>query len=236
VAAGTRRLQGEGQVDFLAGPDLEKQALAALKGAAAPVEVVDGLRVDQVAVVLQEPRRPVGIAPRLLVGGEGDDDVPRRLEALPPQPHQGLGQGRVAVLHVDRAPAIEEAILLRQREGIDRPVLGAGLHHVEVADEQDRPALALARVADHQIALGRLVIGRQEQRVGPREASGEKARADRLGRRRRAVGVRGVGLHQVLEDRPRLGRVGRRWDGAGRRLRQGEAGGDAPGQAQAGQN
>ena len=91
-------------------------------------------------MLLQQKRRAVRIAAGLLVGRECGDQIVRRDEAFPPQADQRLEQRGVTVLHVDRAPAVEPAVLFGQLERIDRPVFALGIDDVEVPEEQHRRA------------------------------------------------------------------------------------------------
>src|SRR6185312_6596164 len=117
------RLQCERYVYLLARADLEEQPFALLERAAAAIEIQHQISVDQIAVLLQQKRRPVGISSCLLIRGECDDDVACRPEALALQANQTLHERRIAPLHIFRTAPVKPAVLLRELEGIPRPVL-----------------------------------------------------------------------------------------------------------------
>ena len=87
---------------------------------------------EQLGMVLGQPPR-AGDAPHLLVGEEGDDEVPRRSPALPcPAAEHGQDHG-IHVLHVHRAPAPDAAVDDLAAERVHRPLGGFGRNHVEMA-------------------------------------------------------------------------------------------------------
>ena len=79
---------------------------------------------------------------------------PSALEA-----QQSGGDRGHALLVVERAAAVEIAVLLAEREGIARPVLAARLDHVHVRHQQDRLAPGRARRRPAHGEAGGLAIG-----------------------------------------------------------------------------
>jgi hypothetical protein len=209
VTTRVRHLQPEALVDLLAGLDAVVE-VAPVLDLAASAFVEGQLRVDEVAVVLDQPVHAVGGA-RLLVRGQGDDDVAVGTIAFLPQADEGGDPDRGHGLVVARAAAVEEAVLLEEGEGIAGPVLAPSLHHVEMGEEEQRTPLPRAAQAGHEVSLAGL--RRQHLYVG----GGESGRAQPGGhglRRARVVagGVDGVDLDELLVDGEQrlVGRTGRR--------------------------
>jgi hypothetical protein len=73
------------------------------------------------------------------------------------------------------ASPVEEAVRLEELEGIDRPVFLAGFHHVEMADQKDRFALAGAAKPRDHVAFA--VVGAEHHNV----ARGESGVLEALG-------------------------------------------------------
>ncbi len=199
MSAGAGGLQREGDVGFLAGAHFIKQTFAVFRVAAAAVEIDDQRGIDQVAMLLEEKGGTVGVAAGLFVGGECDDDVVIRNEFLAPQSNQGFRQSRIAVLHVDGTAAIEPSFSLRQLERVDRPILGFGFHHIEVPQEQDGVARVFAAVANHHVALRRMIGRREENHVAGRKARARQPALDGLRGFRGTVRMSGVDLHQAFQ-------------------------------------
>ena len=215
VAARVRHLEVEILVHLLAGLHLVREVLP-LPHAAAAALVDRELGVDQILVVLHEPLGAVEIA-AFFVGREREDQVAIRLEAFVLQPNQVGHELRRHRLVVAGAAAVEEAVLLDERERIHRPVLALRFDDVEVREEKERLARAGAAVAEDQVALAR--IGSEDLHVGGGEARRLQPRRDRLGRLRDVAGGRvgRVDLDQLLVNLPRarIVRTGLRGDDRG---------------------
>ena len=133
-------------------------------------------------MVLEQPVHAVERAATLLVGGQRDDDVAVRHVALrlvlkqDGDPHRGLR------LVITRSTAIEIAVLLREQEWIDAPVLALGLHDVRVGDQQQRLARARAMIPDDEVRLPG--VGAIHMDVRVRKPGRLEARSGRKGNRR----------------------------------------------------
>src|SRR5215475_582678 len=127
MAAGTGSLRRVCHVGLLAGADLQIRACAVAISAAAAIEIDYERSVHQVAMTLEQKGWSVRVAAGLLISRERDNQISCRAEALTPQADQRLEHRSVALLHVEGAPAVEPAILLRELEWIERPVLGSRL-------------------------------------------------------------------------------------------------------------
>ena len=149
------RLEQVRRVHLLARLHRERDGLAASQHAAARVGVEGELRVDEVAVPLDEP---LDAAPRrLLVALEHQQEIAVGNYPFPLQPDQVRHEHRGARLVVGRAAPVEPALPLREGERIHRPVVPARRHDVEVRHHQDRaPALPAATVAGDQVAMPRI--------------------------------------------------------------------------------
>ncbi len=221
MAAPVGGLQQEGDIGLLAGFDSEIGAAALAQLAAVSVRIDHKSGVDQVAAPAQQEVDAILLQAHLLVGGEGGDDVPVGDEALLLQPHQTGQDGGVRSLHVRGPAPVEVAILLGQREGGQRPVIGLGLDDIQMPDPQDRLAQALAAQAGHDIDLVRVHgIGRHLQ-IPAGEAGGLQPGRDHPGRVHRSGGVNRMDSHQVAEDAAGQALIGRRrrgprlWRGRG---------------------
>ena len=196
---GLRRFEAVGHVGFFTGTHFEIQRMAVPQVAAAAVEIDDQAGVDQIPMLLEQKGRSVRVAARLFVRREREDEIPIGHVSFSLQSDERFGHGRVAILHVDGAAAVKPAVLLRQFERIDRPVVGLGLHDVEVAQKKHRMSRMPAAIAHHDTALGGVIGGRQEQHIGGQESRAQQPALDRLCRSGGAVRVRGVDLHQPFE-------------------------------------
>jgi hypothetical protein len=145
----------------------------------------DVLGAHEVGVPLAQEERPVA-RPRLFVGDAGEDHVAPQPGARPLQQHERHQRHRDHVLHVDRAAAPDVAALFDRRERIVLPALALGRHDVEVAVEQERPALALAAQPRHHAGAPRIAL---DDRV--LDALGLEHARDVVGRG--ALVARGVG-------------------------------------------
>ena len=158
VAARVGRGQGEALVDLLGGLHREAQSGAVGEEGAAAAVGVEG-EVDRRRIEPLVGGEVGAVAGGLLVAGEQDDDVAVGLEAFGAQAQQSGGDRGHALLVVDRAAAVEIAVLLAEREGIAGPVLAARLDHVHVRHQQDRLAPGGARRRPADGKRGGLVMG-----------------------------------------------------------------------------
>ncbi|CAK7282174.1 hypothetical protein SGPA1_20140 [Streptomyces misionensis JCM 4497] len=128
---------------------IEPPLLVHGEGEAADLADRLGDALEQLGVVVDQVPGAVGAA-RLLVGEEGDHDVPRGPPpAAQPVAHDGEGHG-VHVLHVDRPASPHAPVGDLPGEGVVGPVVGVGRHHVQVAvDQQGGPGRVLPRDAGH---------------------------------------------------------------------------------------
>ena len=218
VAAGVPGLEPEAHAHLLGGlhPQQHGPPLARHLGSAALVQ--RELRLDQGAIVLQEPAHPVPRRARaeLLVRGQGQDQVAIRhvafLLVADQVGHEDRGHGLV----VHRAARVEVAVFLDQLEGIALPVLALRLDHVEVGQQEQRLLRAAALEPRHQVALLRRAGRDDDPHVGLGEAAGpEPGRHRARGRGGVADRIGGVDLDQLLVDLAQEGLVGR--GGTGRR-------------------
>ena len=123
---------------FFAGLDAVADRLALVQTDAAPF-IQGELRIDQIAVILQEPPDPHHVAVEdLFVGFKNDNDVAVGLEAFLPEPDQIGDKSRRHEFIVTGAAAVEVPILLRELKGVVRPVLTAGRNDVDMSQQQDR--------------------------------------------------------------------------------------------------
>src|SRR5208282_6131993 len=74
----------------------------------------------------------------LFVRGQSKNDVAVGDVTFLLKADQSGGHNGIAALHVLRAAAVIEAVLLNEAEGIGSPVFAMGFHYVEVADQQQR--------------------------------------------------------------------------------------------------
>ena len=196
-------LVGDGElvvaIHLLGGAEPEHGRHALLAAYRVAVGIDHELRIDQVAVVLDEPVRAVAAA-ALLVGGEREDDVAVGLVALLLHAQQRCHHDGIVALHVRGATAVEVAVLLGELEGIEVPVLAVRLDDIDVPDQQHRLVLACAVQAHDQVLLLG-VLGAEHRHVGRREAGVAEALGHRLDACGHVAGRRvgGVDLDQLLE-------------------------------------
>ena len=164
-------------------------------------------------MILEQKGWSVRVAASLLISREGDNQISCGAEALTPQANQRLEHRGVAVLHVDRAAAVEPAVLLSEFEWIERPVLGSSFDDIQVPDEEHRLRLPSTPQAHDDIGLGWMFRRRDQDHVGRRKACGEQSIADQYRRSGRAVGMRRIDLDQFLEDLARQLSIGTGRDG-----------------------
>ena len=110
------------------------------------------LRVDQIAMVLQQPVHSIRLA-AFLISSQGQNDVAIRNEALLFHANQRRDHDGVATFHVLGAAAIKVAVLLDKLEWVRSPVLAPGFDHVEMSNQQHRLVLARTVQARNYVFL-----------------------------------------------------------------------------------
>src|SRR5262249_41875689 len=101
------------------------------------------LRVDQLAVVLEQPADAVFVAVAdFLVGGQRENEVAVGAIALLFEADEGGDQGGGHVFVVGGAAGVEVAVLLDELIGIGGPVLAFSFYYVDVGEEEYRFVLA----------------------------------------------------------------------------------------------
>ena len=156
-------------------------------------------RVNQVAVLLEQPRHAVRVA-GLLVGGKRGDDVVLRHDAFLLQTDE-VGEHRGGLpLHVNGAAPVEPALPLGELKWIERPVLAPGFDHVKMSDEQDSSAHTSTAQTHDDVRLLRMSRRGQQIHVSGQESGSERPRGHRLRRARRAMRLRRVDRHEFAED------------------------------------
>ena len=96
-------------------------------------------------MIFQQVLRAIGVAARLFIRGDRDNDIARRDEVLALQANQRFDQRGVAILHVDGAATVEPAILFGELKRIHGPVGGHRLDDVEMAQNKSGLALPFCR-------------------------------------------------------------------------------------------
>jgi hypothetical protein len=119
-------------VDLLGRFDVGDHGAAVLEFDAAGVGVDDVGRVDEVAVMLDEPLGSVELA-ALFIGGEGKEDVAPGLESLAMNLQKCPHQRGIGVFHILRATAVKVAVLFNELKRLGGPVGAESLDYVHVA-------------------------------------------------------------------------------------------------------
>src|SRR5579864_4660818 len=109
-------------------------------------------RVNQIAMILDQPIRAVEIA-ALFVGGKGENDVAIRDIIFLLKTKQSGDHDGVTIFHVLSAASVEISVLLDELERVGSPVLAARLNHVEMSNEQDRFVRTRSVQAHDQVLL-----------------------------------------------------------------------------------
>src|SRR5215471_6278161 len=185
--------------DLLAGLNAVADRLAALDAdATAFVEGEFGF--DQVAMVLQQPLNPQGIAVEdFLVGFQRQNDIAVRPIALLLVTDEVGHESCYHVFVVARAAAVEVAVLFGEPEGVERPVLAFRFDHVEMGEQQDWLARSGAAQPCYQVALARRRL--EHLHVGIRETCRTQPRRYGIGGAPRIAGLGdGVDLHEFPVD------------------------------------
>jgi hypothetical protein len=203
VTAGVGDFEPEIGVHLLRRLDVVREVLAVAHAPAAPfVECV--LCLDEGAVVLQQVVDAV-VGPALLIGGERHDDVAVPTIPLGLEAHDRRQVHRAVVLVVGDAAPEEGRVLLDEGERRQRPVLGLGLDHVDVREEEQRLAAHVpsAQTGD-EVPLAVVLL--DDDHVGVGKTGRLEARRHRLRRLERAPRTLGrVDLDEFLEEVARRG-------------------------------
>ena len=201
VAALVRDLQIEVAIELLGGLHGVEQLLAgALAPAAAFVQAE--LRLDQRAMIVDQPRDAVVVA-AFFIRGERDDDVALGLQAFLSIADQVGDEDRGHRLVVGGAAAVVVAVALDELERIEigRPVFLVRLDDVEMREQQQRLLRAVTTQPRDEIALLRVARRHEDAHVFLRKSCGNESRSHRA--RRRGVVADGVGrvdLDQLFVD------------------------------------
>jgi len=116
------------------------------------------------------------------------------------QTNQCFEERRVPILHVDGAAAIEPAILLRELEGVDGPVLRLCIHDVQMTEKQHRFSRAFSVVTHEHVTLGRVIERRDENHIAFRKGRVQQMFLDNACCFGRAPIMGCPDLHKFLED------------------------------------
>ena len=168
VARGAAHGQDAPEDALLTGDDRQPDPLGGVRGEPARLgdEVVHAHLVGHVF------GEPLGaVAPEsLLVGHADEQQVPLGTEPLDRQVADGDGHGRRQVEHVDRAAPPHLPVDELAPEGVVRPVLGVGRHHVGVAEQGQRGSVAAPPLdAGHHGGAPRERLVLLEVEAGPLE-------------------------------------------------------------------
>src|SRR5579872_7199453 len=142
----------------------------------AAVEIDAVFGVDPIAMIFDEPIDAVEIA-AFLIGGERENQVAVGLVVLFFHANEVGDKDGVAFLHVVCAATVEVAGLFNKLKRVSGPVFAARFDNVEMADEEDRLALAGAVDAGYEIFLA--VVGAGDDDVIAGEAGVAQASGDR---------------------------------------------------------
>ena len=154
MAAGIGHFQCVVLREFLCRLHFHDQRLAGIVILAAAAFVDGELRINQVAFMRRQPACAVEGGAGLLAAGQRHLDGAGVFELLFLQPHHGVHPGSSLGFHVGGAAAIEIAAFLDELERIAGPVGALGLHHVNMAQKQDRLQVRIgARQHRHDAAL-----------------------------------------------------------------------------------
>ena len=138
---------------------------------AAAVVIENYFGIDEFAMVLYQPVNTILLA-ALFVGSQSENDVAVGDVTFLLKADQRGEHNGIAALHILRAAAVIEAVLLDEAEGISSPVLAMSFHYIEVADEQqgfifpcsaqpnDEILLAVVRAKNLHIGLGKTGIAK----------------------------------------------------------------------------
>ena len=171
-------LQAEAKIDLLTRLQFVDPVLAVFDLTAPSIGVETVLSVDQVAVILQEPRDAVRVA-SFFVGRQGDNQVSIRREAFPFEPDEIGDQQCVARFDIVRAASIKISVPLDELEGIKRPILRPRFNHIEMGQQKDWFSCPSAAQAGDEISLPR--IWAEHLNIAGREADAPEPCRHRFG-------------------------------------------------------
>ena len=153
-------------------------------------------------MVLQQPLDAVVVAAAFFAGRQRYNKIPVRLIPFLLEAHERGDEDRVAILDIHRAAAVEEAVLLGEGEGIERPVLAPRLDDVEMREQDDRLLRAgfrTAQAGDEVVVLR--IRGTDHLNIGGGKATVNQPVGDRLRGDRRAAARPGrVDVDELFED------------------------------------
>ena len=176
VAALVGHFRLERHRHLLAGLDTDIEPATAFHARFATVRIYHKIGIHEVPVFGQQPVDAVAFAARLLVCGEGDDDVSLRNEMLALHAQQRREHGRVLSFHVYRAAPVQPPVVLGQVKRIARPVFRIRRDNVEMAQIQNRFAFSAAVEAGNDVAGARVVHWYEQLRVRRGKACCEQPR------------------------------------------------------------
>jgi len=193
VAALVRRFQREVGIELLRGLHAEPDVAALPVDAAACRIAVDHIRrVDERTTIGEQPDDAVGLGVRagFFAGGQRQDQVAIRHEAITLQPRKDRGEDGAELLVVGRAAPVVIAVLLDERVRVRRPVSAQSRHDVQVGEKQHGFRDAAPAQPRDQIAARRPrpddddIVWREAgvQQELPNPFGGRRGAAVRLGR------------------------------------------------------
>ena len=148
---------------------------------------------------LQQPLHAVRRS-GFLIGGECNDDVAVRPESFTLHAHQGHQNSRVFALQIQNAASIEEAVLLGQPEGFDRPTLAWRFDHVDMSYDEERTRASRSVEPRHYIGTAGLIRRGEQVHVIRREARFGEAVGDCLRRDPGSMSGGRVNLNERAQD------------------------------------
>ena len=137
MPAGVADLELVAQIHLFTRLNAQHESSLAVQDAVTAVAVERERRSLDVGVIGQEPANR--IPGRLLVCGQGHDDVASWRESVALQPNQVRNQDGRARLVVVCATTVEVAVLFTEHKGLDGPVIATGRHDVQVRHQQHGP-------------------------------------------------------------------------------------------------
>ena len=138
VPAGIVHLELERHVHFFARLHRSHQALAVQDHRIAGVHVEHVRRIDQIAMMAEQPFDAVVIAAAFFARRQREDQVAVGAISLLLESQERGDQNGRPILDVLRAAAVEVAVLLHEGERIHRPVFALRLDDVEMREQEDR--------------------------------------------------------------------------------------------------
>src|ERR1700691_3565966 len=165
---------------------------------AAAVVIENHFRIDEFAMVFYQPVDPIRFA-AFLVGSQSKNNVAVGDVTFLLKADESGGHNGIAALHVLRATAVIETVLLNEAEGVSSPVFAMGFHYIEVADEQQWFMFAASAQPNDKIFLA--VVRTKNLHVGPDETGIPKALRHGFGCRSHVSHrVRGIDFDQLFKN------------------------------------